>query len=248
MTMTGVHAGIDAGPRYQNLLRNSDFEDASTANLPDFWTAVTGTVGTHILQVSTAYRGVSALGLAGDGTLLHRIVQQLNSVSGTPAALVADRLYCVTFAARTRFSPTTGVVRVSVCDSSYNPLTNAFTTVNFGIGTTYGLNSFTFRAPLSLSTPIYLMIDATTAISNGHQIVIDEVTLSEMPQIAAGGVGLTVVAGSTNWAVDDQLRILVTNAYTGLLARAFDRLYQTYEKGIVLPNATSPTIADSLMT
>lgn len=246
--ITGIHAGIDAGPRYSNILRNSDFEDFTTANVPDYWTGIVGTAGTHYAQGTLPYRGSSSLAMIGDGTTSARVAQQLNSTTGTPAALVADRLYVLAFAARTRFSPSSGTVRVAVTDSAYSPLANASVNAIHSIGTTYTLFSTTFRAPLSLSTPLYLTVEQTTPISAGGQIIIDEVMLAEMPQIEAGGIGVAVIAGSTNWAVDDQLRILVTNSYDGKIAQAFDRVFQMYEKGIVLPNSTTPSIADSLMT
>ena len=50
-----VSAAIDAGGVGQNMLRNTDFENFTTANVADYWTTVTGTAGTHFGQETTTF-------------------------------------------------------------------------------------------------------------------------------------------------------------------------------------------------
>ncbi len=47
-------ANVDAGPRYQNILTNSDFEQM-TSNVPEFFTVSSGTAGTDFLTETTTF-------------------------------------------------------------------------------------------------------------------------------------------------------------------------------------------------
>jgi hypothetical protein len=95
---------------------------------------------------------------------------------------------------------------------------------------------------------VYAVIELTTALNSGGILYIDELALVEMRQIAAGGVGIVVAAGSTNFVANDALRLLVTNNGEGALNTAMDRMFRLYETGVVLPNSGTPTILDSLIS
>lgn len=248
MRVTAVHAGVDSGARYENQLRNSGFENF-TSNLPDGWTAVTGTAGTHFGQeTSLYYRGASALKFMGDGSTLTKIRQQMGSVDGTPNAIVADRLYCLTAVVRVNGSASAGVIRFSLEDSGGTEVSSTGMLQSYSVGTTYTRLTTYFRAPLALPSTVYAVVELTTALNSGGIFYIDELVLAEMPQIAAGGVGVVVAAGSTNFVVNDALRLLVTNNGEGAINTAMDRMYRMYELGVVLPNSTTPTILDSLIS
>lgn len=248
MTMPSIHAGIDSGARYENQLRNSNFENF-TSSLPDGWTAVVGTAGTHFAQeTSLFYRGASALKFIGDGSNLTKIRQQLGSVDGTPNTVVADRLYCLTCVVRANASASAGVIRFSLEDSAGTEVSSTGMTQSYSVGLTYTRVTTFFRAPLALPSSVYAVIELTTALNSGGILYIDELALVEMRQIAAGGVGIVVAAGSTNFVANDALRLLVTNNGEGALNTAMDRMFRLYETGVVLPNATVPTILDSLIS
>jgi hypothetical protein len=103
-----------------------------------------------------------------------------------------------------------------------------------------------------IPSEIYFHIETTTAIAT-DSVYIDEVILAEMMPIASGGPSLAIVAGSTNWAADDNARYTFTNngdaGTQGEFARAFDRFFDMYGKGLSLPAnyAGAETIADSLI-
>ena len=250
ITIASVHAGVDSGARYENLLRNSNFE-AFTSNLPDGWTAVTGTAGTHFTSTSTAgffYRGTTALRIIGDGSNLTKLRQQLGSNDGSPTTVVADRLYILTCVVRVNASASAGVLRISLEDSSGTEVSGTGTTQSYSVGTSFARMSVVFRAPLALPSTVYAVVELTTALNSGGEFYVDELVLCEMRQIAAGGAGVIVLAGSTDWVVNDSLRILQTNNGEGAISTAFDRMFQMYEKGIVLPNSAAPTVLDSLIS
>jgi len=248
MTMAAVHAGVDNGARYENMMRNSNFANF-TSNLPDGWESVVGTAGTHYLQeTSVTYRGSSALKFVGDAANLTQIRQQMGSVDGTPATLVADRLYLLSVYCRTSAGITAGNLRICLCDSAGTLLSaTSYVDVPYTTGTTYGLKTIPFRAPLALPSSVYVGIKLTTAASAGGIFYIDELVVNEMRQIAEGGVGLTIVAGSTNFVVNDSLRLLVTNNFEGKFNKSFDRSYDLYGNGVVLPNSAAPNISDALI-
>lgn len=247
MRMPCVHAGVDAGARYENLLRNSTFE-AFTSNLPDGWTASVGTAGTHFGSTSSpVYRGSTALKLIGDGSNLTKLRQQLGTNDGTPATIVADRLYLLTCVARVNAGASAGVLRISLEDAAGTEISGTASTQSYTVGTSYNRISVAFRAPLALPSTVYAVIELTTALNSGGEWYIDEMVLCEMRQIAAGGTGMVVLAGSTNWVVNDSLRLLATNNAEGDFNAAFDRLFDMYGLGIVLPNSTTPSISDGLI-
>lgn len=249
MTMPCVHAGVDAGARYENQLRNSGFQ-AFTSNLPDGWTASVGTAGTHFgSETSVTYRGGSAFRFDGNGSTLAKIRQQLGNTDGTPNTIVADRLYLLTAVARCDATASTGTLRISLQDNAGTVLGGtASASVTHTIGVNWTRFSIAFRAPLALPSTVYAVVEQTVALNSGAKFYVDELVLCEMRQIAAGGTGMVVLAGSTNWVVDDNLRLVATNNGEGLVNAAFDRMYDMYGLGIVLPNSTTPSIADTVIS
>lgn len=250
--MPCTNPALDTGVRYGNLLRNSAFTSyATTANLPDYWATVTGTPGTHFGQESTVtYRGGSAFQMTGDGATLAKIRQQLYSDSGSGNTIGSDRLYVLAIAARVNASASSGQVRISLQDGSGTVLTGASVTISTGVGTTYTWQSAFFRAPLALPSAIYAAIEQTTALNSGGIMYLDEMVLAEVRQLAPGGQGIVILPGSTDWAVNDHLRLVSTNNAEGKFNTDFDRFYDMYGKGLLLPanTAGSETILDTLIS
>ena len=79
---------------------------------------------------------------------------------------------------------------------------------------------------------------------------LDELVLAEVRQTAEGGQGIVILAGSTNWAVNDHLRLVSTNNAEGEFNTEFDRFFGMYEKGLLLPanGAGAETISDTLIS
>jgi hypothetical protein len=248
MTLASATAGIDYGTQYANIGTNTDLEDW-TSNVPDQWSVVTGTAGTDFLaETGTFYRGASCLKAAATSTTW-RIRQQLGSPSGSLGTIQPDRPYAIVFAAK-KDASATGAIRVSIKDASNNivgSMTKALTVAS-DLTTSWALYSTTVRSPKVLPAASYIMVEATTGIGTAA-VYIDEVVVCEMKPIAPGGQALSIIAGSTNYIVEDRLLRKFSNANEGAFVRAFDRLFDMYGKGLSLPQnyLGGETIADSLI-
>ena len=69
-----------------------------------------------------------------------------------------------------------------------------------------------------------------------------------MIPIAPGGQALAIIAGSSDWNVDDNARYSFTNGGGGAFVAAFDRLFDMYRRGLSLPQnyLAGETIDDAL--
>lgn len=250
--LTTVCASVDAGPQYQNILTNSDLED-QTSNLPDQWTVVTGTAGTHFATetgASNLFRGSRSLKLIhGTGTLFN-IRQQFGSASGTYGRLTPDRPYVIAFAIKTDAS-CAGVIRLSLKDASGNILDsgNAANSFTLSASLPYTVQTATFRAPINVPTAVYFHLESTTTVSGGSAYI-DEIILAELTPIAPGGQQIAMIAGSTDFRVDDLGRFYFTNDFEGKVQGGFDRLFRMYDSGLQLPSNTlgTETIADTVIS
>lgn len=252
ISIASLTAAVDGGSRGANCLTNSDFED-QTSNVPDNWTVSSGTAGTDFLTETTAanvYRGSKAIKLAVTGATM-KIRQQLGSGTGSLGRIAPDRPYVIAFSAK-KDASATGVIRVSVQDASGNIIDsgNFLNSQNLSaISTSYGIHSATLRSPRIIPDEIYIVVETTTAIATAAAYI-DEVIVAEMTPIAPGGQALAIIAGSSNWNVDDNARYSFTNGDEGKFVAAFDRLFDMYRRGLSLPQdySAGETILDSLTT
>ena len=242
-------ATVDSGPRYQNILTNSDFE-TQTSNVPDYFTVSSGTAGTDFLTESTTvFRGTYAIKAAATGTTW-KIRQQLGAGAGSVGKLTPDRPYVIAFAAK-KDASATGTIRVSVQDGSGNILgggTFAATAAHGALTTSFSLVTATVFAPRVIATDTYLVVETTVGVATAA-MYIDEVIIAEMVQLAPGSQYLAILSGSSDFDADDNFSYTFTNTGNGAFAVAFDRLFDMYGIGLCLPDAASPgeTIADSLI-
>lgn len=117
-----VYAGAGAGG---NLLKNGDFLTyANVANVPDYWTLVTGTAGTHIADGGSGtgikVGATHALTFLGDSSTLTCIKQTFgnNSVSGgTTSSLLPNTVYHGNFWIKTS-SSSTGILQLSLVNGA----------------------------------------------------------------------------------------------------------------------------------
>jgi len=244
-----VSASIDAGGLGQNMLRNTDFENFTTANVADYWTTVTGTAGTHFGQETTTFlRGASAFKMIGDGTVLAEVRQQLGSTAGTPAQIQAGRLYCLAVWIRHSTGSGAGNVRIQLENAAGTAVSGTTIDTTSAVGTSFAHKTIVFRAPNVLPSTIYVSIEQSTALAAAGVMYIDELCLVEMVQIAAGGCGVTMFAGATDWVIDDRISVKTDNDGLGLFVVYFDIAFNMYEKGLFLPQAASETINDNLIS
>lgn len=252
MTSADINGyGIEIAGR--NLLNNSNFEIFSN-NLPDRFTTVTGTPGTHFKQsTSTKFRGASSFEFVGNGSTLAGIQQQFSSVDGTYGRLKADTLYLISFWVQNDgTTPAAGVIRVSVQDGGGSVLGSnmaAVATVTSGYSSWTNVKTAVI-SPINIPDTTYVVIEQTTAISNGRSIFIDDVTVSEMSRIAAGGPGVSILQGDTDARQGDFATVAITANAVGEMNLELDRFFNLYESGIALPSSTGTavTVADSLIS
>ena len=244
-----VSASIDAGGVGQNMLRNTDFENFTTANVADYWTTVTGTAGTHFGQETTTYlRGASGFKMIGDGTVLAEVRQQLGSTAGTPAQIQAGRLYCLAVWIRHSTGSGAGNVRIQLEDAAGTAISGTTIDTTSAVGTSFTHKTIVFRAPNVLPSTVYVSIEQSTALAAAGVMYIDELCLVEMVQIAPGGCAITMFAGATDWVIDDRISVKTDNDGLGLFVVYFDIAFNMYEKGLFLPQAASETINDNLIS
>jgi hypothetical protein len=247
-----ICASVDAGRPMQNLLTNSDFEEQAS-NLASRWSVVTGAAGTQFLTetgASNIWRGASGIRLASGTAATFDIRQEIGSAAGTFSRLSPDRPYVIAFAAR-KVATATGNIRLSVKDASGTIIDGG----NFNgawdvsaFSTSMALYTLTLRTPRNLPLTTYFHIESTTAIANAD-VYIDEVVFAELMPVAPGGQAIGMIAGSTDWRVDDNGRFNFTNNNEGEFVRAFDRLFDMYGKGLSLPQdySNTETISDTLI-
>tara|TARA_R100000664_G_scaffold11711_1_gene18941 strand:+ start:12231 stop:13640 length:1410 start_codon:yes stop_codon:yes gene_type:complete len=240
-----------------NILVNSSFE-RFTSDVPDQWELQTGSASTHTGSTTTAYRGSKALELKGDGSTLISLRQKLGTTTGTLGTIKPDTVYMIGANLRRESSAiTAGVLRVQLENSAGTVF--AAKSINCrlevdctGLTTTYstaGTNFVAVRTPKDIRGDIYFTIRLSTALSNTHDLFIDNVFLSEMYQTAPGGIYLGIIAGDNDWTMDDRVSVPITNNHEGLVFKHMDRFFDFHGNGYLLPGAaSSPTVADTLIS
>lgn len=253
MHVTATNGDQDAGRMPgMNILTNSDFEVFS-GNVPVNWTLETGTGGTHVTSSTTAQRGVTSLKIMGDGSNLTRLTQRTNFGTGTFGRLKGDTLYLISAWVRADggAAPLAGQLRISFRDGSDTVLTGMTFTIDLTLLTTsFARHGIAVVSPVSIPDATYMVIELTTAITNGQAILLDEVTVCEMTRLAAGGPGVAIVAGSTDSRQGDLATVAISNNSVGEMNLELDRFFSLYELGIFLPSGqgTNITVADSLIS
>ena len=165
--------------------------------------------------------------------------------------MASDRPYVLAAAMR-KDASATGTIRLSIQDSAGSVIDSgavAKTVTEANMLTTYTLQSLTFRTPRIIPTEIYLVLESTVAVTTAA-IYVDEIVLAEMTPIARGGQAIAIIAGETNWNLDDNARYNFTNNAEGVFVEAFDKFFQMYEQGLSIPPnyVGTETILDSLAT
>lgn len=236
----------------QNLLYNSAFERAATANIADGWVARTGSVGTEIATTATAWNGSQAMRLIGGGTSNPAIGQLLGSSSGSPVTLNPDTTYAITFWTRSNSGTVSKTLTAQFADSSGTAigLSGAASVTISSHTTSYSRTSGYIHTPANLSPGTYYfdLRNTGTTLAGGEEIYIDGVIVAPVVRIAKGSGGICIVTGATQFRKDDHFNVTWTNNDAGDLLYWADCVFRCYENGFVLPVDTggSETILDSL--
>lgn len=262
-SLTMIDAEVDgAGSESEssNMLVNGHFDDF-TANAPDDWTILVGAAATDILEESsTVYRsGGKALEFIGTGGgPLSSIAQTLNPWQGDssnanclkPSSVLAVNVYM-----RKSAGLVAGVVEISLVNGSNAIITNDAGTelkkqVAFGTLTTSfaAYNEF-FQLPKVLPSTIKLRVRASTALTSGESVFIDDLCLVKAKEAYTGGPYIAIFRASTESILNDQWNVTVANNQGGLIQSGFDQMFGMRELGMQLPSLSngSHTIAETLV-
>jgi hypothetical protein len=227
-----------------NLLRNSNFETFTTTDIPDNWTVVSGTPTTNFRR-STAqkFTGTSSLEIRGTGATSTSIEQTFLSGQFVPLSTYALTFwYKITGGAA-------GSVYIRDADSAYvdEEIDCAAGPVVWTRRTVY------FRTGRQIPTDFKLVITEAGPLPVGTNLFLDNMTLAPLTQLYPGGPGIIIVQADSNWSVGDGFTLTTTNNFGGAsnvstFQWLFERLFGMNLKGLLLPSAGSPTIADTLIS
>lgn len=252
---TSIAAGNDG------VITNGDFETFTVANTPDDWTLEVGAAGTDFYsEGSTVYEGAKALKIAGDGSTLPRLKQELSG-------LAVKQPYAVVVALRMSAAPSTGVLTLDVHNGTGvitdEKGTSQATTIDLTtLGTSYVLKSFVFRLPDPLPANVYLRLHTSTAIETGKNLFVDSVRIIRMTKPAVGSPGnvpnIAIASGAVAWSGDDGapdgstvFKIVTANNRASKWLLYLDRLFDLGANGLRFPvtgdAGASTLVNDSLI-
>lgn len=212
------------------LLTNGGFESLNGAGTTFAnWVIGTGAYTTDIVRDTTPYRGTYNCKFVNNA----KITQTLAVDTLKPWTK-----YLITYKAKKSAAGSDGTLKVGFTGTTglYSQVT-----INSGLTTTYAIYHHFFNTgadPGAIRDFIIERTSGTTA--NVH---IDEVTLTSITPIH--GLGLAVIAGSIDPALDDLWNVTAVNNAEGVFMHFFGRWYDT-----LLPGNTggTETIADTLAT
>lgn len=243
-TCGSIEASSLAG---QNMLNNSGFERVNATPFALDWTVLTGTEGTDIGSTTTSYRGSRALTFTGKAALLHNIYQVMGQ-SGRPN-IKTNSVYF--FSAYIRAASGTlsglGTFALQLQDSTGTAISGCSVTQTVsGIGTTWTRVTGSFTTPLNLPSEVRAAITFTVALTAGEVLYVDEVVLAQAAYLYAGGPGACVVAGSSDYQLDDRMTRAITKT-TNLWQLELDRYLNLASLDIQFPSSATATISTTLI-
>lgn len=242
-----------------NLLRNSNFENWTSTAL-DYWTAETGAYGTDIVKESSVvYMGTNAIEFP-DGGGDFAISQTFDSSTGSTQYLQPYTQYAVNLYAYVDVQPAAGEIAIELTDASGTVIqdesgNDCSTIIDLTVLTAATWTSATafFRTPYALPETCQIRIRRETGISAGTVTYIDQLSMVPATQLYPGGPYMAIFQGSDRWSREDGWTLTCTNNFGGSSNQAtfqflFDRLFGIRLFDLQLNSASSPTIADSLIT
>tara|TARA_Y100000593_G_scaffold51094_2_gene96112 strand:+ start:5317 stop:6669 length:1353 start_codon:yes stop_codon:yes gene_type:complete len=247
----------------ENALVNSDFQSWASSTLPSRW--VDNGSGSHSgtkqeKNTTAAYiwnsESSGNLQLNGNGSFQHKLTQKLKTATGTPASVRGGKNYIISCRIRIAAGSGTigsGALEFNIQSSSSGSKVSAATkTVDLSsIGTSWvHVNqTWNFSETEIPSDPLF-SIECTTAIANTKSLIIDELVMAEIVQHYAGGPGIIIVRGNTDFRTKDTFTSTFAHSATppgNEMQMMFDQLLGISSMNLNLPSHTSPEIADSLI-
>jgi len=263
---TGI---IVADPAYsgssavgRNALVNGSFNNYSTTNNPDNWTAVVGSFGTEFLEEGTIkHLGDKSMKFVSDGSTLNDIKQQLNTSGASTVRLRQEERYMMGI----WFRPTTGIagpseVVTARLENGSGALLgstsgdNSTATLSFNIydfsSASWHFTSTSFSTVKDIPVTPEMHLEITEAITNTKGVYLNGFQLLRMPKVGGNtGFHALVVPSDTDWIVDDEITFTITKDTTGKFSTYLDKFLGFGELDLQLPFKTdgSETVADSLI-
>lgn len=236
-------------------LVNGDFEDFTT-NDPDYWEIVVGTATTHIARAAAPFTGTYSLSFIGDGSTLTAIRQEFaDSTNGNSYSLLPSTVYAFNCWVKMSATPGAGVLAATLTDSSGTTMTNdasasqQITKDLTGVSTSWVNFGGFFQTPSVLpSTPHYLKLHLTTALSSSRTLYIDDATFILPTLTYIGGPYLAVFPGATATVKNDTFSVTVANDWGGKFQKYFQIFFDLRNLGLQLPSSGSPTIDEALVS
>ncbi|MGD9648278.1 MAG: hypothetical protein AB7U73_21380, partial [Pirellulales bacterium] len=195
---------------------------------------------TNTVASGQVYRRGGALLIHGNGSEQTRLLLPLSS-------LKPNTSYGLVFWGK-RVATASGALRIGIAagdltTASYDTYLPATWTTSFAPFLSYLYTSD------PVPDPAYLSVHINSAMTNGHQIAIDNLALVELTELYTGGPLCAAVIGGTPNIDGDRLTIDITNDRAGKFQEMFQRFFDMRGLGLQLPSAasSSETIADSLI-
>lgn len=236
------------GPN-QSAVIGGGFEQF-TGGVPYGFEAVTGSA--LMSSSSDALRGDFSAQVEGDGSTQYQYRQKFGQASegaGTnPTMLQPNERYLVGVWLKRGGAATAGVIRLSLKNGAGTVLGSVSVNAT-SLTTSFVYYSFQYLTGNSIDPNAAIVIESTTAIPNGEIIRHDELTCVRMVEAYPSGPLFAVVAGGTDYAVNDVFELAVSNNRNGIFQKEFARMFpDIMSHRLVLPYAGSPTISDALVT
>lgn len=235
-------------PETDGALTNGGF-NVFTTNLPNSWTASTGTPGTHFEEETTEVRsGAKSLQLNNNGSTVIDLRQDLSN-----AGLVSHTNYPIHVAAKRSGTISAGSLVIDLWDGSAviqdeSGNNNSLSITGSGIDNAdFEVFTAVFRLPDPLPAQIFIRLRTSPAMTNATTVWVDELCLgSAMQSLYVGGPEIAIYAGDVRFGVDDSFNVAMGNDGAGDFQTLFYRLFQEPLK--LLPSvASGETILDSLI-
>ena len=245
-----------------NVAANSDFQQF-TSNVPDNWTLVAGTAGTHVYASGAAgfgpASGANSLRFVGDGSTNPNIKQTLRTTAGSLGEVNPDRPYTISAAVKYATARPTSILEITVRDSGGTVLNDSVVgrqmklqAASADIGTSYAIFSAICFAPPAIGKGAYIDIRFSGNQANTSQVFVSDVVIAEMQTFGRGGLAFQMIGGATRYAEGDEFTLQATNncdASNGVFATEFERFFSLGKSyGLAMPSSTSPSVADSLVS
>lgn len=248
-TCSSIEASSAPG---QNMLSNSGFERVNATPYPLDWDRRAGTIGTSLIGNVNSFRGSYSLKFLGNGVDDRGVYQPMGQ--GPRPSIKANTTYIV--AARVRAESGTisaGRIDFELTDDTHSTISGCSVTRNFNAGTggtnlttTWEIVKGTFTTPLNLPDAVWFNIYTGVVLANTASLLIDEVLLIECVPLYPSGPGLAVIAGSSDYELDDRLKVAITKT-ANQWQQELDRYLNLANRGIQFPTSGSPTISTTLI-